>query len=339
MPARFRARWLHTLYLHGCHLANNFSVYFAPNNHLIGEALALHALGVYFAGLPRAKGWVQKGGRVMREQFARQIRGDGSTFEQSTYYQVYVLDMFLLHAILTRPDPEYLAKLECMADYLHAVTGPSRLQPFLGDDDGGRLFHPYGPREYFPRASIATAGAFFNRPDWAYDAEDLASQAVWWLGADVLSRDRKGAVGKWASRLFPDAGVVVMADGETQAIIDAGPFGGRRAGHSHSDTLSIVLRSGGNEILVDSGTYTYTGEPKWRDWFRGSEAHNTIRIDGRDQGVLGRPFEWIEKPAVKILSWQTNADRDLLEAECSYQRVHTPAASGVSEARRLSDHR
>ena len=51
-------------------------------------------------------------------------------------------------------------------------------------------------------------------------------QAVWWLGADVLSHDRGGAVGKWASRLFPDAGVVVMADGETQAIIDAGPSAG-----------------------------------------------------------------------------------------------------------------
>ena len=79
-----------------------------------------------------------------------------------------------------------------------------------------------------------------------------------------------------------------------------------------------MLRSGSNEIVVETGTYTDTGEPKWRDSFRGSEAHNTIRIDGRHQGVLGRPFEWTEKPAVKILSWQTNVDRDLLEAECSY---------------------
>jgi hypothetical protein len=316
MPAPFHTRWVHMLYLHGCHLGNNFSVYFAPNNHLIGEALALHALGLYFEGLPRADSWERQGAQVMREQFARQIRDDGSTFEQATYYQVYVLDMFLLHAILTRSDAEHLAKLERMADYLHAVTGPSRLQPFLGDDDGGRLFHPSGLREHFPRASIATAGAFFKRTDWAYDADDLASQAVWWLGADVLSR--KGAVGKWESRVFPDAGVVVMAHGDTHALIDAGPFGGRRAGHSHSDTLSIVLGSGGSEILIDSGTYTYTGEPKWRDWFRGTEAHNTIRIDGRDQAVLGRPFEWIGRPDVKILNWQTNGERDILEAECSY---------------------
>jgi hypothetical protein len=71
--------------------------------------------------------------------------------------------------------------------------------------------------------------------------------------------------------------------GDVHAIVDAGPFGALHSGHSHSDTLSIVLRSGGEEILIDPGTYTYTGEPEWRDWFRGASAHNTIRIDGRDQ--------------------------------------------------------
>ncbi len=253
----------------------------------------------------------------MWEQMDRQIRADGSNFEQSTYYQVYDLDMFLLHAIfLGQPDTEYLAKLERMADYLHAVTGPARLQPFLGDDDGGRLFHPYGRREHFARASIATAAVFFDREDWAYDADDLRSQAVWWLGADVLNR-QVGA-GKWVSRLFPDAGLAVMVDGETQAIVDAGPFGALHAGHSHSDTLSIVLRSGGDEILIDSGTYTYVGERKWRDWFRGTSAHNTIVIDGRNQAALGGPFGWIGRPKVEILDWQTNGERDILEAECRY---------------------
>ena len=100
MPAEFRARWLHMLYLHGCHLANNLSFYFSPNNHLVGEALALHALGLFFAGFQRAARWERLGARVMREQMDRQIRADGSSFEQSTYYQVYLLDMFRLHAVL-----------------------------------------------------------------------------------------------------------------------------------------------------------------------------------------------------------------------------------------------
>ncbi len=274
MPLQFRARWLHMLYLHGCHLANNLSFYFSPNNHLVGEALALHALGLFFAGYPRAAKWERLGARVMREQMDRQIRADGSSFEQSTYYQAYLLDMFLLHSTLARPDAAYLAKLDRMAEFLQAVTGPSGRQPMLGDDDGGHL-----------------ALGSIKRPSRAENC---------------------------ASRLFSDAGIAIMACGGTHAVIDAGPFGALHSGHSHSDTLSIIITSGQEEILIDPGTYTYTGDPEWRDWFRSSAAHNTVRMDGRDQGVMAGPFRWAAKPEVAILNWQTNSERDLLEAECSY---------------------
>ena len=274
MPAGFRARWLHMLYLHGCHLANNLSFYYSPNNHLVGEALVLHALGLYFSGLPRAGHWAQLGGCVMREQMDRQIRDDGSSFEQSTYYQVYLLDMFSLHAALASPDPEYHRKLKQMAEFRQAMAGPSGRLPLIGDDDGGCLSPAYcGPT---------------------------------------------GGAGNWQSQLFPDAGLAVMTCGDTQAVIDAGAFGALHAGHSHSDTLSMVLRSGNADILVDPGTYTYTGEPEWRDWFRSTRAHNTVCIDGRDQAVPRGPFRWTDKPEVTILDWRTNDKRDVLEAECRY---------------------
>ena len=274
MPPEFRARWLHMLYLHGCHLANNLSFYFSPNNHLVGEALVLHALGLFFQGYPRAAKWQQLGARVMQEQMDLQIRNDGSSFEQSTYYQRYLLDMFLLHAVLARPGAEFLAKLERMAEFLHAIAGPSGRLPLLGDDDGGHL--PLGGIERPPGA------------------------------------------GNCASRLFPDAGIAVMTCGGNHAIVDAGPFGALHSGHSHSDTLSIILSSGDDEILIDPGTYTYTGDPKWRDWFRGSRAHNTICIDGLDQAVMAGPFRWNNPPAVRVLDWKTNSARDVLEAECRY---------------------
>jgi hypothetical protein len=182
--------------------------------------------------------------------------------------------MFSLHAALANPGPAYRAKLQQMAEFLHAIAGPSGRLPLLGDDDGGRL--------------------------------------------SPIHIKRPCREGNWQSKLFPDAGLAVMTCGDTQAIVDAGPFGALNAGHSHSDTLSIVLRSGSAEILIDPGTYTYTGEPKWRDWFRGTEAHNTIRIDARNQAVMAGPFRWIGKPSVNILDWRTNSERDILEAECRY---------------------
>jgi hypothetical protein len=316
LPPDFRGRWLQELYRHGVHLETNLSFYFSPNTHLLGEALALHALGLFFAGLPKAGRWEQLGGEVMRKQMERQVRNDGSHFEQSTYYHVYALDMFLLHAVLTKPDRRYMQKLERMAEYLEALLGPARALPFIGDDDGGRLFHPYGQRDLFGRATMATASIVLDRHDWEWEVEDLHEQAVWWLGAGALQE--KAGEGKWHSRLFSDAGIAVLVSGDTQAIVDAGPFGPWSAGHSHADTLSIVLRSGDDEILIDPGTYTYVDDPKWRDWFRGTAAHNTVQIDGLDQAAAAGPFRWANRPEVAIHSWKTNSERDLLEAECRY---------------------
>jgi hypothetical protein len=316
LPPAFRARWLSELYGHGVHLENNLSFYFSPNTHLLGEALVLHALGLFFAALPKARHWEQLGGRVMREQIERQVHDDGSHFEQSTYYHVYALDMFLLHAILARPDRRYMDKLDRMALYLNAVLGPARRLSLIGDDDGGRLFHPYGQRDRFGRASMATASIVLDRHDWLWGSPDLHEQAVWWLGAGVLAHN--SGEGKWASRLFTDAGMAVMVSGETQAIVDAGPFGPWGAGHSHADTLSIVVRSADDEVLIDPGTYTYVGDPKWRDWFRGTAAHNTVQIDCIDQANAAGPFRWANRPEVKIQSWSTSAECDLLEAECRY---------------------
>src|SRR5213075_3247545 len=100
MEADFRRRFLSELYRHGVYLEHNLSVYFSPNTHLLGEAVALHALGALFPVFPRAQEWRSAAGRIVREQMDFQVRPDGSHFEQSSYYHVYALDMFLFHYVL-----------------------------------------------------------------------------------------------------------------------------------------------------------------------------------------------------------------------------------------------
>src|SRR5258708_34806072 len=100
LPAELRANWLRQLNWHAWHIENNLSFYFSPNTHLIGEAVALHALGLFFTGVPRAAGWEQLGAKVTREQMERQGENAGRQFEQSTYYLVYAFAMLLFHAIL-----------------------------------------------------------------------------------------------------------------------------------------------------------------------------------------------------------------------------------------------
>jgi hypothetical protein len=263
-----------------------------------------------------------------------QVQADGSHFEQSTYYHVYALDMLLFSTVLEEMPPDYSASLGRMADYLDALLGPQRRLAFLGDDDGGRLFHPYGARDCFGRASLA---AMARGP-----ANDYAEMGAWWFGEQ--SHDRRGVVVPLSrSRLFEDAGIAIMQAGDTQLIADAGPMGSGGAGHSHADALSFVLRRGDEELLVDAGTFTYVGDARWRapsellralgrtgplpyggiarwrDWFRGTAAHNTMRIDGLDQATPVDPFRWADKPDVAINAWRSNSEEDYLDASCRYR--------------------
>jgi hypothetical protein len=331
IPERLRGRWLAELYRHGRYLELNLSIYFSPNTHLLGEAVALHALGVLFPGWARAARWSETGGRIVQEQLQRQVRPDGSHFEQSAYYHVYALDFFLLHYVLAGRPKEHAGPLMRMAGYLHALMGPAGELPLIGDDDGGRLFHPYGDRMQFGRGTLATCAALFHRPEWMRSTEDLACQAAWWLRETIESPASESPASETGrpnrlpdhSELFADAGVAVMISGDVHLVIKAGPFGEGSGGHSHSDVLSVVARLRDREILIDPGTYTYVADPAERNGFRGSAAHNTVRIDsqkpnGRDQAIPAGPFRWIDKPATTIRQWNSTPDRDYLDAACAY---------------------
>src|ERR1700722_1825828 len=52
------------LYRQALHLEANLSVYFSPNTHLLGEAVALHALGLMFRGVAGAETWEHRGAQV-----------------------------------------------------------------------------------------------------------------------------------------------------------------------------------------------------------------------------------------------------------------------------------
>lgn len=300
MEPSFARRFLESLHQHGCHLEWNLSVYSSPNTHLLGEAAALHALGALFPQFPRAAKWKAQGAAAVQGHMETHVRPDGTYFEQTSYYHLYALDFFLFHALLEPVPDSYRGKLARMAEYVAALQGRSRLLPFLGDDDGGRLFHPYGARNGFGRASVATAALFLGHSGLEYEAGDRYEQALWWLGAPRLSAGAPCQSSPPRPALFADAGVAVLAAGGIQVIVDAGPFGEGTAGHSHSDTLSVLVRHGGSEILVDAGTYTYLADTAARDWFRSTAAHNTIRIDGRDQATRSGTFRWIDRPRVEI---------------------------------------
>jgi len=319
MPPACRRSLLTGLYQHGEHLATNLSYYFSPNTHLLGEGVALHAIGRMLAATRRGLQWIETGRRVVQQEWRLQVRADGSHFEQSSYYHVYAVDMFLFDCLLAPPEAEQRQSLTRMAHFLDMLLPPGGDLPSLGDDDGGRFFHPFGARGRFGLATLATCGVFLDRPEWIRSPAHLEEQCIWWLGPErsrtPLSRPEEARPRR--SEYFDASGLAVMVSADTQAAFDAGGFGALAAGHSHADALHIVVSHKEQDLLLDPGTYLYA-DAAWRNLFRGTAAHNAICVNGHGQADPAGPFSWKNRPAVNILRWQSSECRDVAAARCSY---------------------
>jgi hypothetical protein len=108
--------------------------------------------------------------------------------------------------------------------------------------------------------------------------------------------------------------------------VDAGPLGYQSiAAHGHADALAFTLSVGGAEFFVDPGTYAYHTKREWRDYFRGTSAHNTVRVDGMDQSRSGGKFMWLEKAQTRCSHWSVTTTRETFEAwHDGYRRLPDP---------------
>jgi Heparinase II/III-like protein/Heparinase II/III N-terminus len=334
MTADLRRDWMRALGLCGRHIETYISTYFSPNTHLLGEGVALFFLGALFPELPRAHRWKQRGWDVVLEAARRQVRADGLHFEQSTYYHVYALDFFLHARVLAALNnveipPEYDTTIIKMLEAL-CLLGRAGIAPSLGDDDGGRLFDPGRNRGEHLLDPLTTAAVLFQRGDFKFLAGAPREETLWLLGTRGLAEleELKSAEPTSGSLALKEGGLYLMADAESgrQLLIDAGPQGSETAGHGHADALSLCLASNGRMLLMDPGTLEYVGENgKDRDLFRGTGAHNTMRVDGLDQANASGPFAWSNVPAVKAERWITGRDFNLfVGSHDGYERLPAP---------------
>lgn len=328
------------LYLHARHLETYLSTYFSPNTHLTGEALGLCYLGTMLPEFAESSRWRATGLQILSEQLDRQVQADGVYFEQSSYYHRYTTD-FLIHlSLLLRANGEARPagldeKLILLLDHLMYITRPDGTTPFFGDDDGGRLvkLDQRAPNDF--RAALSTGAAMFARSDYKFVAGEPAEETLWLVGPSGLAT-LDNVIAKeppLQSTGFKSGGYYVMRDGwsttSNYLLFDCGPHGVANCGHAHADSLSLELAAHGRTMLVDPGTYTYTGSRQLRDWFRSSAAHNTLTIDGESSSVPAGPFSWQTIAGSVPLSWISHSRFDYVAGtHDGYSRL--PAAPSHS---------
>jgi hypothetical protein len=328
----FREDWLPVLFLHGRHIERYLSTYFSPNTHLLGEGVALFFLGVLCPELSAAARWKTRGWQIVLDEARRQVLSDGFHFEQSTYYHVYALDLFLHAAVLASVngfflETEFTQSMEKMLDALY-LLGRCGEPPRFGDDDGGRLFDSRRNRGEHLLDPLATGAVLFHRGEYKAVAS-LTEETIWLFGREgvetwdelVVEPAKVNSAALQASGLY----FLCSQNPATQLVMDCGPMGTKSGGHGHADALSVTLRSREHDLLTDPGACEYIGQSGDRDLFRGTAMHNTLRVDGMDQAEAVSAFSWRQLSQSKVETWIQGKHFDLLIASHDgYHRLATP---------------
>lgn len=225
------------------------------NNHVIANAK-----GLAFAGSTLAQPYARQGYDLMWEQLRAQVRTDGVHVENSMSYHFQVWRDAIETCLLAREfnvavPSDIPPRLVCMGNFLAALRYPDGTFPLLNDsvNEGFEMF-------------------------------DLLRAALCEL------TDEKISLINSLLRVFQDSGYATLQQGDTHVLFDAGALGPVYCpGHGHADTLSFELWTQGGARILDPGVYQYEAGA-WRDYFRGTAAHNTLQVDDLDSSEVGGSF-------------------------------------------------
>ena len=224
----------------------------------VSEAAALLYAGSLFPEMEPAERWLALGLYLLEQETPRHISHDGGSIEQGFGYLQFSMDLYgLVVALLDHKQHVLPDKIRQAFDRSRTFLEEFRnsadgVLPRIGDGDNGSALSP-----------------FLRFP----------------------SNTKKRGVGLTTFHL---SGYSIIRGQDLQhAIFDHGPLGmPPHYAHGHADALSLNLHVGSQEVLIDPGTFTYTGDPRWRRYFRGTRAHNTVVVDGLDQAVQEGTFRW-----------------------------------------------
>jgi hypothetical protein len=107
--------------------------------------------------------------------------------------------------------------------------------------------------------------------------------------------------------------------------VRCGPLGiNGWANHAHCDQLNVEFCWDGKPVVVDPGTYLYSGSVPTRNVFRSTRAHNTVVVDGEEQNRFwpGLLFRMMDDTRSDAKVWRAGLERvEFVGEHSGYQRL------------------
>ncbi len=277
----FHRRLLQSLHEQVEYLCANLT---EKRNHRTLELYAIFLAGVVLPEMQRAAHWRAFALEQTVANLQSDLLPDGVHCELSTDYHHLVMKNALNFRRLAALNgvavpPAFDEQLQRGLEFSLHVHKPDGIVPSMSDGDArGFLDLLQQGAELFGRADmlyVATQGARGTPP-----RERVVHFSR--SGYSIVRSDWGGG-----ERPFADAQYLVF---------DSGPLG--EGNHGHFDCLNFELAAFGRSLIVDPGRYTYSEAVNpvdginWRLHFRGTAAHNTVCVDGRQQtSYLPKPIK------------------------------------------------
>jgi hypothetical protein len=338
-------RFLTTMWHHARHIERFDSIHHSPNTHLTGEALGLLYIGLLFPELRRASAWAERGRTILESELDVQVLDDGVHFERAVGYHRYTAEFYLHYLLLADASGVVVpaasrARVRAQVDATRVFRRPDGTWPVIGDEDSGDtlLLAPNDPQDQGP--VLALGAGVFGEPSWLPLTTDVHRACAWWLLTDAQWRAVAEVTTAKRPTTVPNgaltaSGYFVGRDDEDDdawwCLVDAGPHGGERTGHAHTDLGHTEIAHGATHIVVDPGSATYTMDPAGRDHARSEAAHACLVVDGSPLAVPTGPFSWGRTSPVPERRW--GDDGAIWWCELRYAREH--AAGRLSHRRQV----
>ena len=295
-------------------VSKNLSLYSSANNHLISECTILILSGSLF----NKKSWVRKGKKYLEKEIYNQINDDGSGAEQSNSYLLHTLEFYLLSVLTLNKNKQDVSldiinRLIKSANFINSFNfNPNCL---WGDNDSGEILSIYGEDN---SNSIVSLILSITNENFLYNKKDIKLNL---LNDDITPYHKMTRLENKFK--FEDGGHYILENKinnkDVKLVIHSGDLGlPPLNAHGHDDALSITLYVDNNPILIDPGTYTYFGDIKWRNYFKSTASHNTLRINEIEQSFKKGRFLGKTNITTSVNSF---VPKDSFSGEINYRNV------------------
>jgi len=238
-------------------------------NHLIVDLSGFVIASLIFPGL-LFKRWSANLLKIYYDEMKSQVNSDGVHYELSTSYHRLVTECFLAVTALSKKNghdiPDFVPDLlDKMLDFVAMAGKPDGLSPQIRDEDNGR-FLAFDERPAHDHGYLLNIGSILlDRAELKAVNSSFCAEAFWWMGVEGFKKYQRLKPAESTSRsgIFEESGFgVIREDDNYMFSVCAGIGMEGYSGHGHNDALSFELAAAGRSVLIDPGTYTYTGEPE-----------------------------------------------------------------------------